>query len=268
MPLSEDELPHQACLGVAATRFEDLEQVQDRIEDFLREVLPKCRTSLRGLADGTIKKRNEKDLASSLCKWLGAFACEREAIFTFANEEPDKKCRGRTNDMALIPSVGIALLKVGSYYFDPDDHLYVIEAKLLPSPKGRAGEGDRSREYVIGNWAARNSPNKTFSGGIERFKEGWHGQLFLRSAMIAFVMSGSLGDLRDSVNGWINDLINTPIPSHKANWTAADQLVPVHDDFAASGIAEFESENRRAGGTQPISLRHYWINCSMTAGTL
>lgn len=262
MPLSEDELPHHACLGVAATSFEDLDQVQDCIEAFLSEVLPQCRTCLKGLADGTIKKRNEKDLASSLCKWLGAFACDRKVVFSFANEEPDKKRKGRTNDMALIPSVGIALLRVGSYYYDPDDHLYVIEAKLLPSPKGRSGEGDRSREYVVGNWAERASPNKKSSGGMERFKEGWHGQGFLRSAMIAFVMSGTTAALHSSVNGWIDDLINTLISSYKAKWSAADRLVQVDDKSAVTGIAEFTSLNSRSGETPAISLRHYWINCN------
>lgn len=262
MPLSEDELPHHACLGVAAASFEDLEEVQDCIEAFLSEVLPQCRMCLKGLADGAIRKRNEKDLASSLCKWLGAFADDREVIFTFANEEPDKKRKGRTNDMALIPSVGIARLRVGSCYYDPDDHLYVIEAKLLPPPKARAGEGDRSREYVVGNWAERASPNKKSSGGMERFKEGWHGQAFLRSAMIAFVMSGTMAALHSSVNGWIDDLISTHISSHKATWTAADRLAQVEDRFAVTGIAEFTSRNSRSGGTQDISLRHYWINCN------
>lgn len=261
MPLSEDELPHHACLGVASASFENLEQVQNLIEAFLSEVLPQCRTHLKGFADGTIKNRNEKDLASSLCKWLGAFVYEREVVFTFANEEPDKKRKGRTNDMALIPSVGIARLRVGSYYFDPDDHLYVIEAKLLPAPKARAGEGDRSREYVVGNWAGRASPNKKSSGGMERFKEGWHGQGFLRSAMIAFVMSGTTAGLHSSVNGWIDDLITTPISSHKAIWTAADRLVQVYDKSVATGIAEFTSRNGRSGETEPIALRHYWIGC-------
>lgn len=262
MPLSEDELPDNACLGVAADSFEDLEQVQDRIEDFLSEVLPRCRTCLKGLADGTIKKRNEKDLASSLCKWLGAFACEREVLFTFANEEPDKKRKGRTNDMALIPSVGVALLRVGSHYYDPDDHLYVIEAKLLPSPKGRVGQGDRIREYVVGNWAERALIHKKSSGGMERFKEGWHGQLFRRSAMIAFVISGTISALHASVNSWIDDLINSPLSSHKATWGPTDRLVQKDDKSADTGVAQFTSLNARSGATPAILLRHYWIICA------
>ena len=256
MPLSEDELPHQACLGVAATRFEDLEQVQDRIEDFLREVLPKCRTSLRGLADGTIKKRNEKDLASSLCKWLGAFACEREAIFTFANEEPDKKCRGRTNDMALIPSVGIALLKVGSYYFDPDDHLYVIEAKLLPSPKGRAGEGDRSREYVIGNWAARNSPNKTFSGGIERFKEGRPGQLFLPSSIIPFLILRKVCEFNYLKKRLFKKNLKTQKQNKKTKKKPQKTPPRSKRPFFACGGPKLKREKRKPAENQPSFLLH------------
>ena len=261
MPLSEDELPHHACLGVVDAGFENLEQVQNRIEAFLSDVLPECRTHLKGLADGSITKRNEKDLASSLCKWLGAFACERDVVFTFANEEPDKVRKGRTNDMAIIPSVGVALLRVGPQCYDPDDHLYVIEAKLLPTPKGRTGEGDRSREYVVGDWRGREAPHKNFTGGMERFKEGRHGGAFRRSAMIAFVQKETAATWHSAVNGWIDDLINGPLPSHKAAWNSEDRLLELPGQPDGSGIAEFTSLNRRSGEMRPISLRHYWINC-------
>lgn len=261
MPLSEDALLQPACLGVAAESFENLDQVQDQIEIFLSEVLPECRRHLKGFSDGTITKRNEKDLASSLCRWLGAYACEREVVFTFANEEPDKSRKSRTNDMAVIPSVGVARLKVGPQFFDPDDHLYIIEAKLLPTPKARAGEGDRSREYVVGNWAGRESPGKSSTGGMERFKEGWHGRGFLRSAMIAFIMAGTATAWHADVNVWIDDLIANPISSHKAAWAADDRLISVDGVSDTSGVSEFTSRNSRSGDNSPITLRHFWISC-------
>ena len=261
MPLSEDALLQTACLGVAAESFEKLDQVQDRIEQFLSETLPLCRRHLTGLDDGTIRKRNEKDLASSLCKWLGAYAQERQVVFTFANEEPDKSRKSRTNDMGVIPSVGVALLQVGAHLYDPEDHLYIIEAKLLPTPKARTGEGDRSREYVVGDWEGRQSPRKSSTGGMERFKEGWHGAGFLRSAMIAFVLSGSAESWKTDVNRWIDDLIAEPLPSHKATWSTADRLSPVDGKSDGAEVAEFVSTNSRQGEAPPMVLRHYWLQC-------
>jgi hypothetical protein len=160
--------------------------------------------------------------------------------------------------MSVIPSVGTACLKVGAYYYDCEAQLYIIEAKRLPTPS-RAGQGDRSREYVVSDWNCRNSPNKHRTGGIERFKEGLHGGSFIRSAMIAFVQRGTPDSWLEQVNSWIDELVRNAIPCHKACWTKDDLLVPISDSSVNAGLSEFQSKHLRPKGENPIKLRHYWL---------
>src|ERR1035437_7133140 len=221
MPISEDDFLNDACSGVAGDSFQNLEQIQDRIETFLQENLPLCVRYLPGITDGSIKRRGEKELAVSLCKRLKALADDKHILFTFFNEDPDIERKSRTDDMSVLPSVGMAYLKVGAHYYDCEDQLYIIEAKRLPAPS-RAGQGDRSREYVVSDWDNRNSPNKRRIGGVERFKEGLHGAAFARSAMVAFIQRETPDLWLARVNSWIDELVANPIPCHKARWSKAD----------------------------------------------
>jgi hypothetical protein len=258
MPISENNFSDDACSGVAEQSFQDLDQIQDQIEIFLQENLPLCAKFLPGYTDGSVKRKGEKELAVSLCKRLKAFAYDKTVLFTFFNEDPDSKKKGRTNDLSIIPSVGTAYLKVGAYYYDCEEQLYIIEAKRLPAPS-RAGQGDRSREYVVSDWNNRNSPTKNRTGGIERFKEGLHGGDFIRSAMIAFVQHGTSDDWLAKVNSWITELVTSAIPCHQARWDTDDCLLPISGSSAGAGLSEFQSKHLRANGQSHISLHHYWL---------
>jgi hypothetical protein len=258
MPISEDDSPDDTCSGAAAGGFQDLDQIQDRIEAFLRESLPLCVMYLPGIADGSIKIRSEKELAVSVCKRLKAVADDRATLFTFFNEDPDVREKGRTDDMSVLPSVGMAYLKVGAHYYDCEEQLYIIEAKRLPTPS-RAGQGDRSREYVVSDWDCRNSPKKRRRGGIERFKEGLHGQVFVRSAMVGFIQREAPDFWLAKVNSWIDELIANPIPCHTARWNEDDLLFPVVGRSAGSRLSEFRSKHLRSGGADHMTLRHYWL---------
>lgn len=258
MPISENEFFESACSGVIAGTFEDLSQIQNCIEIFLRENLPLCSAFLPGIADGSIKRRGEKELAVSLCKRLIALAHNKKVLFTFFNEDPDKNAKNRTLDMSITPSAGTAFIKVGAYYYDCEDQLYAIEAKRLPTPS-RVGQEDRSREYVVSDWNNCKSHRKNRTGGIERFKEGLHGKQFGRSAMVAFVQREKPDVWFDAVNSWIQDLIATPIPCHRSKWTKDDLLLQISSDFNHGGLSEFESSHLRAEGAGAIKLRHFWI---------
>ena len=254
MPLSEEEIS-TSCSGIADESFEDLNQIQDRIEAFLREVLPLCIEHLPGFADGAMAQKNEVVLVTSLCKWLQGFAQDREVLFAFFHEDPDAGGGNRTDDMSVTPAVGTAFLKVGPHYYSCEEQLYIIEAKRLPPPTGIT-QGDRSREYVVGNWQARDLDHKQCSGGIERFKEGRHGSAFRRSGMIAFVQSGTFDMWLATINSWVDDLVNNALPSHTATWVAEDCLTVVLTGVAS--LAEFTSNHGRATGA-PIALRHFWL---------
>jgi hypothetical protein len=257
MPISEDDFL-DACSGVAAESFQDLDQIQDLIEIFLQENLPLCVRYLPGMSDGSIKRKGEKELAVSLCKRLKALADDKEVLFTFFNEDPDIQRKSRTDDMSVLPSVGMAFLKVGAHYYDCADQLYIIEAKRLPAPS-RAGQGDRSREYVVSDWDSRNSPKKSRIGGIERFKEGLHGGAFVRSAMVAFIQRETPDLWLAKVNSWIDELVVNPIPCHKARWSKDDLLLRVESQSAVNGLSEFWSKHLRSSGASYITLRHYWL---------
>ena len=258
MPISEDEFRDDTCSGVAAASFQDLDQIQNRIEMFLREYLSLCGRYLPGIADGSIKRKGEKELAVSLCKRLKALAEDKKVLFTFFNEDPDIHKKSRTDDMSVLPSVGMSHLKVGAHYYDCEDQLYIIEAKRLPTPS-LAGQGDRSREYVVSDWDNRNSPNKSRTGGIERFKEGLHGGAFVRSAMVAFIQRGAADFWLAKVNSWIDELIANPISCHKARLSKDDLLLRMPCQSGDAGIPEFSSKHLRSGGAIHITLRHYWL---------
>jgi hypothetical protein len=212
---------------------------------------------LPGFVDGSITQKNETALVTSLCKWLQAFAQDREVLFAFFHEDPDSGGANRTDDMSVTPAVGTMFLKVGPHYYSCEEQIYIIEAKRLPPPSG-VTQGDRSREYVVGNWQAHALDHKKCSGGIERFKEGHHGSTFHRSAMIAFVQDGTNADWIVQINSWINDLIASAIPSHEATWTASDRLVAALGNEEAERVHEYISDHSRAVGGQ-ITLRHFWL---------
>ncbi len=258
MPISENDFQINSCSGVASESFQDLNEIQDRIEFFLHESLPQCVKYLPGHGDGSIKRKAEKELAGSLCKLLQAIAFEKKVIFTFFNEDLDTYKKSRTDDMTAIPFVGLAYLRVGPFYYNCQDQLYVIEAKRLPAPT-RAGQGDRSREYVVSDWNNCASPTKNRTGGIERFKEGLHGGNFVRSAMIAFVQQKDAAHWLSQVNSWITDLIIKAIPSHKASWNKDDHLIAVPCSPVV-GMSDFQSTHVRADKKVPITLRHYWLH--------
>jgi hypothetical protein len=152
----------------------------------------------------------------------------------------------------------MAYLRVGAHYYNCEDQLYIIEAKRLPTPS-RAGQGDRSREYVVSDWDRRNSAKKNRTGGIERFKEGLHGGAFDRSAIVAFIQHETPDLWLVKVNSWINDLIANPVPCHKAAWNKNDLLVRVKSPSAAVSLSEFRSKHLRSAGASHIKLRHYWL---------
>ena len=258
MPIFENQFSEDGCSGVVADTFQDLDEIQDRIETFLRENLPLCSAFLPGTKDGSVKIRGEKELAVSLCKRLVALAYDKKVVFTFFNEDPDKRAKNRTLDMSIIPSVGTALIKVGPHFYDCEDQLYAIEAKRLPAPS-RIGQEDRSREYVVSDWGNCKLMKKNRTGGIERFKEGLHGHEFKRSAMVAFVQREKPDRWFGAVNSWIQDLITSPIPCHRSKWTKDDLLLQISSDPNHGGLSEFESSHLRTNGAGTIKLRHYWI---------
>ncbi len=259
MPLAQSNIVRRKSSGRISRSYKNLGEMQDEIEAFLRNTIPLCGEALSALAGGSAKKTGEKQLAVWLTKELTAHAQEGKKVFSFFNEDPDSRKKSRTIDMTVIPSVGLARIKVGTRDYGRQDCFYCVEAKRLPTPEGGSVEGDRTREYVVGDWAARSKQGKRKSGGIERFKEGEHAADISRSGMIAFVQDDTPQYWHTTLNGWIQALITTPIPAHKAKWSVADLLAVMSPASGHSNFAEYSSKHARQTQDDIIELQHFWL---------
>ena len=123
------------------------------------------------------------------------------------------------------------------------DTLLPIECKRLPTPKGQNRD---EREYVA---TATGS-----TGGIQRFKFGYHGAAHNNAAMIAYVQEQTFCRWHAQVNGWIRDLSSQT----DSAWNATDSLELQQDDPTAR-LCTLHSRHNRGGGLKEIALEHLWI---------
>jgi len=159
----------------------------------------------------------------------------------FRTETGDETRGGRKIDLTVKPR-GVALVVEGRRH-SQFDALFPIECKRLPTPK----EGDRDeREYVITN------PGTT--GGIQRFKFGYHGAAHKFAAMIAYVQEQAFAHWLDQVNIWI---LHLSTDSNSA-WSDSDALRMLTEDSVAR-ICTLESRHRRKSGLEECELRHLWV---------
>jgi hypothetical protein len=239
----------QLCSGTGSD-FRNLDEVQDRIEAFLRENLPIVLPDVPAL-DPEGRTRNERSLCADLWKMLNA--CAYDELFSFFNENPENERATRTIDAAVVPDHGLNGIIVGTRAIGPKESLYGIEAKRLPTPND--GSKIREREYIVGHWDDRGSKKKSISGGIERLKESHHSPTLFRSAIIAFVQEMDFSTWERRIKLWIDELVSHPIPSHKAKWAESDHLVSIS---SFENVAEFSSTHARDTGKE-INLRHFWL---------
>jgi len=159
----------------------------------------------------------------------------------FRTEVPDEAKRGRAIDLAPKPCA--AVLVIEGRRHTQFDTLLPIECKRLPTPK----EKDRDeREYVATATGT--------TGGMQRFKFGYHGAAHRVAAMIAYVQERTFSHWLTQVNGWIRNLSSET----GSAWSPSDGLKPLKDDSTA-GLCTLHSRHQRGGGLEEIDLRHLWI---------
>jgi hypothetical protein len=112
--------------------------------------------------------------------------------------------------------------------------IYCIEAKILPTGKGR------EKEYLIGK-----------GGAIDRFKREEHGidnegKLLERNGIIAYIKANDFIHWHNQISTWV-----TAEESYNEN----EQLVPIY----FREIAKLHSEHLRISGTT-VKLTHFWVN--------
>ncbi|MEZ4886134.1 MAG: hypothetical protein R3E32_15470 [Chitinophagales bacterium] len=116
--------------------------------------------------------------------------------------------------------------------------IFVIEAKLLPTPKGTKQHPRFEYEYVYGK-----------GSGIQRFKEGKHGVdnediPFSDCGVIAFVKENEFDFWHKKVNQWVLD----------AEWETSEQLqILKMDDIAAFLSAHLREDDSK------VRLHHFWV---------
>jgi hypothetical protein len=133
--------------------------------------------------------------------------------------------------------VGSSTVDIGIY--KGEILMFVIEAKLLPTPSGTPQKPRYEYEYVYGKGAA-----------IQRFKDMQHGVdntdvPFSDSGVIAFIKNNDFDSWFEKVNQWISD----------AKWDTSERLQKVNLNTTATLL----SAHTRTDGTM-IRLHHFWVN--------
>jgi hypothetical protein len=92
------------------------------------------------------------------------------------------------------------------------------------------------------------------TGGIQRFKEGYHGAAHNLGAMIAYLQEETAMVWDDRVKGWIQDLVD----SSQTGWSTDDFLY-IESDTNAERLTVFSSVHTRQRSLTDIQLRHLWL---------
>lgn len=186
---------------------------------------------------------SEPDLNSQLCSYLNS-ACRRAGgwdFLQFRTEIGDENHKKRAIDLAPVPCN--ANVWVGARCLSGYDMLLPIECKRLPTPKGSNRE---EREYVITDIST--------TGGIQRFKAGYHGSAHKLGAMIGYVQTADAAAWHGKVTGWIQALVDEGRPG----WTVDDQ-VHLDSKKSVTGVTMYRSCHTRPNSLSEIELQHLWI---------
>ncbi len=203
---------------------------------FVRDQLPAWRDDpMRESGD------SEEHLNAQLSKFLNATA--RRNDFSMVHFHHEQRQTGqRRVDLAACPTESIW---IGPRHHSVYEPFLVMEGKRLPAPSN-----DRQREYVTGN--------ENRSGGIQRFKLGFHGALLDIAAMIGYVQGGNPSKWHETINDWISELVGRN-DAGDCPWDEGDRLRKLTRDRKAF-VSECESTHQRVDSvTDQIRLHHLWI---------
>ncbi|MBN8682005.1 MAG: hypothetical protein J0L99_05110 [Chitinophagales bacterium] len=164
-------------------------------------------------------KKNENQHSTAYCLFM-TNSCQSRYYFCRENAQKGSS----TVDIAVYKGVHV---------------IFVIEAKVLPTPKSTSNKIRNEYEYVYGKGAA-----------IQRFKDLEHGLdnqniPLADSGVMAFIKNGSINSWYIKINQWIRD----------ATWNDVEQIKML-TQLATS--AKLISVHTRKNGSS-IRLHHFWI---------
>lgn len=209
----------------------------DAIIGFIGDVLPAWRDDP---TRPTVTQ--ETKLTAQLCARLNSASRHSSWDFLqFRQEEPDTVAGGRTVDLAVAPAG--AILTIAGKSYSEYQTILPVECKRLPIPTG----ADRDpREYVFSAFST--------TGGVDRFKRGYHGAAHTRAAMIGYIQDKNIPHWKAQLDDWISGLATAGTGS----WATADKLNLATYD-ATNRAAHLNSVHARAMSLAPIALDHLWV---------
>lgn len=186
----------------------------------------------------------ENELTSDLAAYLNTASRRSKGWdnLQFRTEVPDKYRKGRTIDLAPSPCAETVWVNGRSYTYS--DVLLPIECKRLPTPRPNNRD---EREYVISSMSS--------TGGIQRFKAGFHGGAHLLGAMIGYIQEENASVWFDRISGWIEGLI----AAREAGWTM-DDLIYLDSPTNDADVTIYRSRHTRQNPLPDIELLHLWVN--------
>lgn len=209
------------------------------IVNFIAHELP----AWRDRPDRPTNVSGENELNGQLCLHLNsvAYKSTKWSHLQFLPEMRDESLGNRRIDISVNPRIEI---EIEGRRYNSFEMLFPIECKRLPTPKEK---GRDEREYVT------NEPGTT--GGIQRFKFGYHGSKHSFAGIIAYVQHQSFSYWMTKVNNWISDLVAGINPA----WSNSD-LLQLVDDNTETKVRMLQSEHQRRNEMGKIELRHLWIS--------
>jgi hypothetical protein len=230
--------PIQPASGTLDKTVQKPDTFRMEVLDFLAGELVKWRARLNA------KERQESEtvLTDKLRSHLNSATRRSHGldVLQFGSEVPDELRRGRAIDLAAKPCGAILVIQ-GRAYSDFDTIL-PVECKRLPIPQ--ANDRDE-REYVFSSLSS--------TGGIQRFKAGYHGGAHALGAMIAYVQEGSIDLWKRQIAEWIRTLAADPA----SLWSVEDLL---HESGVSDiKVTRLRSCHQRGANLVAIALEHLWL---------
>ncbi len=201
-----------------------------KLIEFLDTYLPKFPPLYKQKISMT-KIESEDDISQEIWEYLQSLAHSKE-IFMFQFQRKHRKST-RSSDL------GVLIVK--PFNPEPSKEFFRIEAKRLPTPGTDKDGNSREKEYV-----------QSDSGGIQRYKKGFHAPDLSQSAIIGYIQKENCSHWHSKINEWIKELISNNTDA----WNSSDLLKEV-SDFGKT--QKYYSKNARIINSKrdSIELHHY-----------
>jgi len=210
----------------------------NQVINFIYEQLP-CWRDRKDRPNATA----ETELTSQLCAHLNSVSRMSNGwdILQFRTEERDAKNASRKIDLVAAPSATV--INVDGRSYSDFDYLLPIECKRLPTPSSSNRD---EREYIYSC--------KSSTGGIDRFKRGFHGAGYQQGMMIGFAQSHNCFHWFSTINDWFKNLVSDS-PFH---WQLTDMLALfTYNSNSRTSIST--STHIRDDDMTKIKITHAWV---------